>query len=114
MERTREAQDRTRMGDAPHRPLPRPRRRSPSRTTSLSSSPTTFGWESLRADRLLSGSGTVAPASRQQYHAVFGVTDPLWKALTPEASLKVRKRNDERLFAAARVKLRVRNQVNVR
>ena len=48
----------------------------------------------------------VAPTSPEKYHAVFEKYQPLWRALTPEASEKVRKGNCERLFDAARLKVR--------
>jgi hypothetical protein len=57
-------------------------------------------------DRFLFGSDTVAPSSAEKYYAVFEMYQPLWKALTPEASEKVRKGNYERLFDAARLKVR--------
>jgi hypothetical protein len=40
------------------------------------------------------------------YYAVFNSYKPLWAALTPDASAKVRKGNYERLFDAARQKVR--------
>ena len=49
---------------------------------------------------------TVAPSSPEKYYAVFELYQPLWQALTPEASEKVRKGNYERLFNAARLKVR--------
>ncbi|MGH7726860.1 MAG: amidohydrolase family protein [Candidatus Eiseniibacteriota bacterium] len=57
-------------------------------------------------DRFLFGTDTVAPASPEKYFGVFEMYEPLWKALTPEASEKVRKGNYERLFDAARIKVR--------
>ena len=44
--------------------------------------------------------------------AVFNAYEPLWKALTPEASQKVRIGNYERLFDAARVKVRAWEKAN--
>jgi len=57
-------------------------------------------------DRFLFGSDTVAPSSAEKYYAVFELYQPLWRALTPEASEKVRKGNYEKLFDAARLKVR--------
>jgi predicted TIM-barrel fold metal-dependent hydrolase len=57
-------------------------------------------------DRFLFGTDEVAPSSQEKYLKVYYQYDPLWKALTPEASEKVRKGNYERLFNAARVNVR--------
>jgi len=57
-------------------------------------------------DRFLFGTDTVAPAGPAPYFAVFDMWAPVWKQLTPDASLKVRKGNYERLFDAARRRVR--------
>jgi predicted TIM-barrel fold metal-dependent hydrolase len=57
-------------------------------------------------DRFLFGSDVVAPRDTAQYFAVFESYRPLWQLLTPEASEKVRKGNYERLFDAARARVR--------
>jgi hypothetical protein len=57
-------------------------------------------------DRFLFGTDEVAPASREKYTKVFYQYDPLWKLLDLETSLKVRKANYERIFDAARGKVR--------
>ena len=57
-------------------------------------------------DRFLFGSDVVAPRDTAQYYAVFEMYRPLWALLTPEASEKVRKGNYERLFDAARQRVR--------
>ena len=57
-------------------------------------------------DRFLFGTDTVAPATPEPYFAVFDMWAPVWKQLTPDASLKVRKGNYERLFDAARRRVR--------
>jgi predicted TIM-barrel fold metal-dependent hydrolase len=57
-------------------------------------------------DRFLFGSDVVAPKDTTQYFAVFESYRPLWALLTPDASEKVRKGNYERLFDAARQKVR--------
>jgi hypothetical protein len=57
-------------------------------------------------DRFLFGSDNVAPTDSASYFAVFAMYAPLWQALTPAASEKVRKGNFARLFDAARTKVR--------
>jgi hypothetical protein len=57
-------------------------------------------------DRFLFGSDVVAPRDTAQYFAVFNIYRPLWALLGPEASAKVRKGNYERLFDAARKRVR--------
>ena len=57
-------------------------------------------------DRFLFGTDEVAPADGQTYLRMFERYGPLWSALGAEASRKVRKGNYERLFDAARRKVR--------
>jgi predicted TIM-barrel fold metal-dependent hydrolase len=57
-------------------------------------------------DRFLFGSDVVAPSSPEMYFAVYNMYAPLWKGLTPDASEKLRKGNYERIFDAARRKVR--------
>jgi hypothetical protein len=57
-------------------------------------------------DRFLFGTDEVAPPDQSKYVRVFNQYEPLWKLLTPEASRKVRLSNYERLFDAARAKVR--------
>ena len=57
-------------------------------------------------DRFLFGTDTVAPAGPGPYFAVYEMWSPVWSGLTPEASLKVRKQNYERIFDQARLKVR--------
>jgi amidohydrolase family protein len=57
-------------------------------------------------DRFLFGTDVVAPKDTTQYYAVFESYKPLWALLTPDASAKIRKANYERLFDAARTKVR--------
>jgi len=64
-------------------------------------------------DRFLFGTDTVAPAGPDPYYAVFDMWAPIWKQLTPDASLKVRKGNYERIFDAARVRVRAWEKANV-
>jgi predicted TIM-barrel fold metal-dependent hydrolase len=64
-------------------------------------------------DRFLFGSDVVAPTSLDAPMAVYNDYQPLWNALTPEASQKVRMGNYQRLFDAARVKVRAWEKANV-
>jgi amidohydrolase family protein len=57
-------------------------------------------------DRFLFGTDSAAPTDRSSYLKVFYQYDPLWKALDPETSRKVRLRNYERLFDEARRRVR--------
>jgi hypothetical protein len=65
-------------------------------------------------DRFLFGTDTVAPAGPEPYYAVYDMWTPVWRRLTSDASLKVRKTNYERIFDAARVRVRAWEQANVR
>jgi len=65
-------------------------------------------------DRFLFGTDVVAPASVDAMVAVYDAYAPLWKALTPEASAKVRKGNYERLFNEARRRVRAWEKENFR
>ena len=65
-------------------------------------------------DRFLFGTDTVAPASAAAYYAVVDMWAPVWRQRTPEASLKVRKGNYERLFDAGRQRVRAWERANVR
>lgn len=57
-------------------------------------------------DRFLFGTDVVAPPSQDFYFKVFDMYEPLWKALAPETSSKLRKENYIRLFDQARMKVR--------
>jgi hypothetical protein len=57
-------------------------------------------------DRFLFGTDEVAPKDQAGYLRIDDMYAPLWAKLTPDASLKVRKQNYERLFDAARKKVR--------
>jgi len=57
-------------------------------------------------DRFLFGTDTVAPAGPAPYFAVFDMWTPVFRQLTPEASLKVRKGNYQRIFDEGRRKVR--------
>jgi hypothetical protein len=63
--------------------------------------------------RFLFGTDTVAPAGPAPYYAVFDMWAPIWRLLTPEASLKVRKGNYERIFDEGRRKVRAWEKANV-
>jgi predicted TIM-barrel fold metal-dependent hydrolase len=65
-------------------------------------------------DRFLFGSDTVAPASPAAYYAVFDMWAPVFQQLTPEASLKVRKGNYERIFNEGRRRVREWERLNVK
>jgi predicted TIM-barrel fold metal-dependent hydrolase len=64
-------------------------------------------------DRFLFGSDTVAPKDAASYFRVFDLYQPLWDKLTPEASEKIRKGNYERVFDAARKRVRAWESANV-
>lgn len=57
-------------------------------------------------DRFLFGTDEVAPANQEKYLRVYIQYDPLWKALTPQTSVHVRKKNYEQLFDEARQRVR--------
>ena len=65
-------------------------------------------------DRFLFGTDTVAPGEPNAYFRVYHLWDPVWQRLTPEAREKVTKKNYERLFDAARVKVRAWEKANVK
>jgi hypothetical protein len=64
------------------------------------------------ADRFLFGTDEVAPTEQAKYLKVYDMYAPLFAKLTPEASEKVRKGNYERLFDAARAKVRAWERAN--
>ncbi len=57
-------------------------------------------------DRFLFGTDEVGPRTQDSYLRVLHMYDPLWALLTPATRDAVRKRNYERLFDAARIKVR--------
>jgi predicted TIM-barrel fold metal-dependent hydrolase len=57
-------------------------------------------------DRFLFGTDAVAPKDAKAYLVTDNLYAPLWSALTPEARMKVRMGNYERLFDAARPRVR--------
>jgi predicted TIM-barrel fold metal-dependent hydrolase len=65
-------------------------------------------------DRFLFGTDEVAPTEQAKYLKVYDLYAPLLAKLTPEASLKLRKGNYERLFDEARRKVRAWEKANVK
>src|SRR3954470_13816264 len=65
-------------------------------------------------DRFVFGTDEVAPANQDAYLRVYEMYQPLFAKLTPEASLKLRKGNYERLFDTARTRVRAWEKANVR
>jgi hypothetical protein len=65
-------------------------------------------------DRFLFGTDEVAPSSQEKYLRVFEQYLPLWSALRPEVSEKVRKGNYERIFDQARPRVRSWEAANVK
>jgi hypothetical protein len=65
-------------------------------------------------DRFLFGTDNVAPADQATQLRVYQLWDPIWAQLTPEASRKIRKGNYERIFDAARAKVRAWEKANVK
>jgi predicted TIM-barrel fold metal-dependent hydrolase len=65
-------------------------------------------------DRFLFGTDNVAPADQATQLRVFNMWDPIWAMLTPEASRKVQIGNYDRVFDAARTRVRAWEQANVR
>ncbi|HEY6172284.1 MAG TPA: amidohydrolase family protein [Candidatus Kapabacteria bacterium] len=63
-------------------------------------------------DRFLFGTDEVAPSDQESYLKVYHMYEPLWKALTPETSEKVRKGNFARIFDGAKVKVRAWEKAN--
>ncbi|HEY5809711.1 MAG TPA: amidohydrolase family protein, partial [Povalibacter sp.] len=65
-------------------------------------------------DRFLFGTDNVAPADQAAQLRVFHLWDPVFAQLTPRASLAVRRGNYERLFDAARLRVRAWEKSNVK
>jgi predicted TIM-barrel fold metal-dependent hydrolase len=63
-------------------------------------------------DRFLFGTDEVAPTDQATYLNIYDLYQPLFAELTPEASDKLRKGNYERLFDAAREKVRAWEKKN--
>jgi hypothetical protein len=65
-------------------------------------------------DRFLFGTDEVAPSGQEKYLRVYEQYRPLWSALRPEVSEKVRKGNYERIFDQARPRVRSWEAANVK
>ena len=65
-------------------------------------------------DRFIFGTDEVAPADQETYLRVYNQYAPLWALLDKETSEKVRKGNYERVFDAARVKVRAWEKANAK
>ncbi len=64
-------------------------------------------------DRFLFGTDNVAPSTQEKHLKVYHMYDPFWQKLKPATSLAVRKGNYERLYDAARAKVRAWEAANV-
>jgi predicted TIM-barrel fold metal-dependent hydrolase len=65
-------------------------------------------------DRFLFGTDNVAPKDQQTQLQVFHLWDRIFAALTPEASFAIRRGNYEKLFDAARVRVRAWEREHVK
>jgi hypothetical protein len=65
-------------------------------------------------DRFIFGTDVVAPADQSAQLRVFHLWDPVFAQLTPATSLAIRKTNYERLFDAARARVRAWEKANVK
>jgi len=65
-------------------------------------------------DRFLFGTDEVAPTEQAKYLKVYDMYRPLFAKLTPEAKTMVLKTNYERLFDAARLKVRAWEKANIK
>src|SRR5436190_13337865 len=65
-------------------------------------------------DRFLFGTDEVAPANQENYLRVYNQYGPLWNLLDKEASEKLRKGNYQRIFDAARQRVRAWENANVK
>jgi len=65
-------------------------------------------------ERFLFGTDNVAPPDQATQLRVYHLWDAVWAQLTPEASRKIRMGNYERIFDAARVKVRAWEKANVK
>jgi hypothetical protein len=57
-------------------------------------------------DRFIFGTDEVAPPDQKQYLRTYDIYGPMWDLLTPDTKQKVLKANYERLFDAARTRVR--------
>jgi predicted TIM-barrel fold metal-dependent hydrolase len=64
-------------------------------------------------DRFLFGTDTVAPKSQAEYLKAFDVDERLWARLDPATATKIKSKNFERIFDAARLKVRAWEASNI-
>ena len=65
------------------------------------------------ADRFLFGTDNVAPGDQAAHLEVYRMWNPIWERLSEDASAKIRLRNYERLFDAARTRVRAWEAANL-
>ena len=65
-------------------------------------------------DRILFGTDNVAPPDQATQLRVYQMWDPIWQQLTPAASQNIRLGNYERLFNAARARVRAWESANLK
>jgi predicted TIM-barrel fold metal-dependent hydrolase len=65
-------------------------------------------------DRFLFGTDTVAPSDPSAQRRIYEMWAPVWQRLTPEADQKIRLGNYERIFDAARDRVRTWEKANVK
>jgi predicted TIM-barrel fold metal-dependent hydrolase len=65
-------------------------------------------------DRFLFGTDNVAPPDQAAQLRVYNLWAPVWAGLTADASLKIRRGNYERIFDAARLRVRAWEKANVK
>jgi predicted TIM-barrel fold metal-dependent hydrolase len=65
-------------------------------------------------DRFLFGTDEVGPTDQAKYLKVYDAYAPLFAKLTPEASVKIRKGNYERIFDEARRRVRAWEKANIK
>ncbi len=65
-------------------------------------------------DRFLFGTDNVAPPDQAAQLRVYDMWTPIWSKLTPDASQEIRKGNYERIFDAARVRVRAWEKTNLK
>jgi len=65
-------------------------------------------------DRFLFGTDVVAPSDAAMYYRVYDIYKPFLDRLTPDARAKLLRKNYERLFGAARSRVRVWEAANTR
>ncbi len=73
----------------------------------------TAGLIERHPDRVLFGTDEVAPKDQASYLKIYDDYAPLWRALSPAASAKVRLHNYERIFDQARRKVRAWEAMHV-